>query len=507
MSTPRPSLVRMAPAAALLALTAIAAPSAGATDYVVQAGYAAAGPHPALSATLHGAAAQPYALLAETNLLPGQGLFLGLGTLDDAGLAAHVLPYPAGLTGVDVRFIGVFAEGDAMMTAQSEALACDALFCDLWTFGYAPGGAALPAGLVITDQWASAGVHVSAMNTGGGPDKAILFDSSAPTGGDTDLVTPGYGMNHEEGFAYGMLLVVAENDNGELDGVVANPDDEAGGGILRFDWDDPVQVCLVTLLDVDEGGGADVTTWLDGGLLETFHVDPLDDNNLQWVLPELFPLDRLEVDFSGSGAVAQIDFLPCPRTVDFDTTTTGNPIEGLVAGLVVTDEFITQDVIISAVNNSGGPDKAVLFDTANPTGGDPDLMTPGRGTGNDTPEGLVLVIADSDAGEVDGVIPNPGDEGQGGCLIIDYSVCSRMEQATLLDIEEAGGFIELFDIDDESLGSFPIVPNGNNGKVIVDLGSTELVRRMKVNLVGSGALLGWRQCPTPGADQSVPADV
>ena len=87
MSTLRPSLVRMAPAAALLALTAIAAPSAGATDYVVQAGYAAAGPHPALSATLHGAAAQPYALLAETNLLPGQGLFLGLGTLDDAQIA------------------------------------------------------------------------------------------------------------------------------------------------------------------------------------------------------------------------------------------------------------------------------------------------------------------------------------------------------------------------------------------------------------------------------------
>ncbi len=331
-------------------------------------------------AVLEGAPAQPFMLQAVAG---DQQVVLAQGRLDGAGQLALPFRLTGALLESRAMIVATLADDDgSLLTATAN---CDVLFCEQFGFDFMPGGAAVEGGQLFEAQWMPVNLRIRAENDGprSHPDACICFDSSNPTGGDGDLVTPGYGSSNEE--PLGNLAIIAESmQGGQRDQIVNMPDDEASGGRLFFDWELPVSICQVFLLDVDEddGDGADVRTYLDDRLVDDIQIPGLDDNNLQVALPEALRLDRLEVDFSGSGAVARIDYLPCPRVVNFDESTTGRPW-GLPAGTVVTDQFLVQDFVVVARNqNPVHPDKAVLIDTARPTGGEVDLLTPGVGPGN-----------------------------------------------------------------------------------------------------------------------------
>lgn len=119
-------------------------------------------------------------------------------------------------------------------------------------------------GAVISDGTSSLGLYdgisISAVNTGGGPNLAVAYDSTGAIGRDSDLEENRFGSRFTNaatgtgGFTgFGNLLVVQENNNGCAGGICADPDDEAGGGFLRFAFD---KVHLLESFDYFDVDGA-----------------------------------------------------------------------------------------------------------------------------------------------------------------------------------------------------------------------------------------------------------
>ncbi len=187
-------------------------------------------------------------------------------------------------------------------------------------------GNVLSAGVTIAEQYAEWGVHISAENNRNNhPDQALIFDSSHPSGGDTDLGTPhqsfggpgiGKGGTASEGLnnqALGNILIIAENiDDNDGDGIVDQPDDEAGGGKLIFKFDQLVKITELVLVDIDENerGAIIVATGAKGTGME-IPLKGLGDNSVVRFNPtDWNGIERFEIHFPGSGAVASLSFEP-----------------------------------------------------------------------------------------------------------------------------------------------------------------------------------------------------
>jgi hypothetical protein len=159
----------------------------------------------------------------------------------------------------------------------------------------------------------------------------------------------------------------------------------------------------------------------------------------------------------------------------------------------------------------GDVNAAVIFDSANPTGGDVDLGTPneafggpGIGAGgtvsNDTALGNLLIIDESLTDtDSDGLVDDPDDTDEHGVLFeFDFKPLTHnnkgevtINSVTVVDIEreqgEDGAFIELSgkDIPTALIG---IPPTGNNGVHTIDGIALEGVQMMRITLNGSGAI-------------------
>jgi len=362
------------------------------------------------------------------------------------------------------------------------------------------------AGRVISEQWAEVGLHVSAVNSAPGhPDVAILFDSANPTGGDNDLATPNLGAVGND-TALGNLLIIAENDiDAGADDLIDVPDDEGAGGSLIFDFDQPATLNYVTLVDIDEVPGTELRFYRGGNLVtpdESLSILSLGDGSVQRVDFLEENVDRFEVFFRGSGGVANVGMGTCPRLVNFDETTLGVPLD-LAAGLEITNQFTNLGLTVSAVNNDGThPDKAILFDTENPTGGDTDLMTPNfSAPGNTEPLGLVLIIAenDVDVAPADGLVDDPDDEAGGGVITFQFKGDVTIESARVLDVDagEVDTF-RFFDAADMEITSI-VIPDQPDGSVQTATLNISGVRRAVLELGGSGAVTRLKFCPEPAA--------
>ncbi|MEM7769550.1 MAG: hypothetical protein AAF327_03445 [Cyanobacteria bacterium P01_A01_bin.37] len=175
-------------------------------------------------------------------------------------------------------------------------------------------------------------------------------------------------------------------------------------------------------------------------------------------------------------------------SINFDIDGDGNP---LAAGEVIEDQFASLGVTVATPENAFG---AMIFDSANPTGGDVDLGTPsqptgpgvgkdsGAGIGNILPQGNVLIISeDGDASDAD-------DNATGGTLQFDFDDLVRVTGVNLLDIDlvEETVTVETFD-DGQLVQSYQAQNLGDNSFQELALGG-ELVDQLDVNLVRSGAV-------------------
>ncbi|WP_168215728.1 SdrD B-like domain-containing protein [Roseimaritima ulvae] len=248
----------------------------------------------------------------------------------------------------------------------------------------------LASGTVVDDEYSSLGVTISVQNDNSShPDKAVVFDSANPTGGDNDLATPGYHATNNT--PLGNVLVIAENDvDANNDQLIDNPDDEASGGTITFTFDDAVRIDQIDLLDVDssEVGGSVVTVNTANGS-QTFNIAALGDNSFQTIDINVDDVTSLSVNFISSGAITGLKFTKPSETLECDDADVG-PGPSFNVGDSVTFNY--------TVTNAGEVDLKIVEVSD-------DNATPGN-TGDDFNPDPVLVgiynIGDTDQdGELD----------------------------------------------------------------------------------------------------------
>ena len=180
---------------------------------------------------------------------------------------------------------------------------------------------------------------------------------------------------------------------------------------------------------------------------------------------------------------------PCTSIpISFEMDALGNP---LAAGTVVSSQWHLFDIHISAYNNKAGhPDKVIIFDSNNPTGGDSDLGGPW---------GNILIIAEDDVdSDGDGLVDDPDDEAKGGTIIFySNNSCSTLgfdlidfeedqgHSGTLVIILESGGTV---DIDFTDFVGTVWGDNSHNSISIPteDIGGT--FKQVEFHFDGSGAI-------------------
>lgn len=173
-------------------------------------------------------------------------------------------------------------------------------------------------------------------------------------------------------------------------------------------------------------------------------------------------------------------------TLDWESSLASSG-DSFLPGQIIDDEYAEFGVSISAINHTG-PDLAIIFDSANPTGGDWDLQTPGSHPSNTMPLGNILIIAENDHDlNGDGLIDDPDDEGSrpAGSILFDLAFNAYAVDVLLIDTEEVGS-IDLF-MNDQLIGSVVIPGIGNNAVQTVSYGGVWF-NSMSVNLGGSGAI-------------------
>ena len=141
----------------------------------------------------------------------------------------------------------------------------------------------------------------------------------------------------------------------------------------------------------------------------------------------------------------------------------------LSSGTVVDNEYSAEGVTVSAV---GGANQAMIFDTANPTGGDWDLETSNLDK--------ALIISE------DGDSSDPDDNARGGTLRFVFDEATSVESLTFLDNEE-GAYVRFYDESGTLIDTVWIDPTADNGQSVEQF-NVDGVYSMEVQLCGSGAI-------------------
>ncbi|MCB0325078.1 MAG: hypothetical protein KDD69_15950 [Bdellovibrionales bacterium] len=188
-----------------------------------------------------------------------------------------------------------------------------------------------PAGTVLTNQ--VPGLSVAATPTKG-PDALIIFDTANPTGGDFDLGTPnevfggpGKGPGIGNNRALSKVLILAEDVvDADQDGLIDDPDDDLDGGMFTLQFDYPVFLRKLSLVDFEEAGGTIVGTLtgsMNNASLFSYPIATPGDNSLQTLsFQDPVSVDRIDVFFPASGAIDEVEVCCDPA---FDTDGDGVP--------------------------------------------------------------------------------------------------------------------------------------------------------------------------------------
>ncbi|MEM8578889.1 MAG: Ig-like domain-containing protein, partial [Pseudomonadota bacterium] len=146
----------------------------------------------------------------------------------------------------------------------------------------------LGRGTVVDNEYKDQGVTISAI---GGSNKAMIFDSAKPTGGDSDLKTDNLKK----------VLIISE------DGKSNDPDDNGGGGTLRFVFDEPASVKSLTFLDIEETAKVKFYD-ADNNLIKTVDIAATGNNGQREVEFDVDGASRMDVQLAGSGAIDNLAF-------------------------------------------------------------------------------------------------------------------------------------------------------------------------------------------------------
>ncbi len=186
---------------------------------------------------------------------------------------------------------------------------------------------------------------------------------------------------------------------------------------------------------------------------------------------------RLVSDISANNEILRVDNLEVRVTETIDGEHADETCEGFEAASSGDTAALQFDGFSVTAQRTGddvsSENDAMIFDTANPTGGDSDLAYADQGN-------AIIISEDNDASDAD-------DNAGGGTITFDFDVPSDVVSLNVLDVEEDGGSIDLFDAEGELLDSVAIPGVGDNSLQTIDI-SVDGVSSMQVNLAGSGAV-------------------
>ena len=181
-------------------------------------------------------------------------------------------------------------------------------------------------------------------------------------------------------------------------------------------------------------------------------------------------------------------------TLDFENTSTGVPFE---AGDLVFNQYSPFGVTITTNDPTQHP--LMIFDTANPTGGDSDLGTPnetfggpGMGVGGEVGAegenafglGNALIISEDNDSKM------PNDYGSGGTVSFVFTQPVLIRCVSFIDLDGVGDVtIRTLDSMTGNTTEFFVDGLGNNSVQSVEL-ETASVIKLDVILSGSGAISG-----------------
>jgi hypothetical protein len=240
----------------------------------------------------------------------------------------------------------------------------------------------------------------------------------------------------ENGQPKGKVLIISEDEDS------SDPDDNKRGGQLIFSFKDPMPVDSIGLLDNEKRTTIEVIT--KGGHRTTIVNGKGGDNGYDLVTIGKKQVKKLVVTFRGSAAVTDIFFdsqAPvCEKdiSIDFDNFKAGDVVSDLGYGVAVKARRKTPGKQGDLVWG-----KAMIFDSANPAGGDFDLGTPhesfgGPGIGdagkkgklyeNSIAQDNVLIVSEDDV--------SPDDAKHGGSLTFLFDQPMDVMSLGLLDHEQ-----------------------------------------------------------------------
>ncbi len=172
-------------------------------------------------------------------------------------------------------------------------------------------GSILRAPVRLSDQFDALGITVS--STASFPRGPMIVDSSKPATAARDIGTPnstfkgpGYGLGGIRGFsganavAQRNVLILASDVR------ASSPEDYEAGGTLRFDFDEPVRLAEIHLLDIDKNGSFIKLYAADGSLISTQLVPRRGANSFQIVTLNASHVSRMDIELKGGGAIAAI---------------------------------------------------------------------------------------------------------------------------------------------------------------------------------------------------------
>ena len=191
-------------------------------------------------------------------------------------------------------------------------------------------------GTVVDSQYQPL-VTISAVNFGG-PDLAVIFDTSRSDTRDPDLEAPFRTLTSDAMFYPRNVLIIQEhNYRGNCnDGTCNKPDDEAGqpAGYFSFDFANPIELISLDFFDIEAGENGssannrivlyDASDALITGMDVAYRTPYTGGDNLWKQLlfdsttdPELLGIGRMDIYMAGSGAIDNLVYnvVPVPASL------------------------------------------------------------------------------------------------------------------------------------------------------------------------------------------------
>lgn len=190
-------------------------------------------------------------------------------------------------------------------------------------------------GEVVSNQFAGAGVTISAVNFNRSFDLAVAFDTTMTGTSDPDLEDPFETGNLDGNTFLGNVLILQENNiDADGDGILDDPDDEGSrpAGQLIFDFDTSIQSLGFDLVDLEGaisetssiefflGGSSvlsiDFSEFQAGGAYDMGAVYGNNFLNRIDMIDVAGGFDRAVFNLGGSAAIDNVSFVvPAPGSV------------------------------------------------------------------------------------------------------------------------------------------------------------------------------------------------